>query len=225
MENEGNSKDLSLNENSNIFKLEYEYQRIEENIKYQNWKQSMIKMYGKNIKIFECKNDQILFCIYEDIQNYFQSCPICKKHICYFCSYTSSEASDISCCLTRTINTALFISGPSYIEGEYDIFYDKIWFFPGAHFLILSMRSENILFHGLASRKSKKANGLLDVAKANENCFYICMIYIIPIVLTVPFLFFQIFLIFFLFLISIPFDYKPLQYYCGVFDFQNDYFL
>ena len=96
MENESNIIDtinetIQINDNK-IFKFDYENQQLESNLNYIKWKDSNIKEYGNNAKLFKCKKCKIFFYSkYEDIIKkpyYLAPCLICKQYICYFCSYS-----------------------------------------------------------------------------------------------------------------------------------------
>ncbi len=124
MENE-NLIDNYLNEpleiiDNKIFKYDYENQQLESNLNYIKWKESNIKEYGNNAKLFKCKKCKILFYSkYEDVKKpyYSVSCPICKQYICYFClhSYIHPQEKDkIFCCYKRIINLSFLILGPLY---------------------------------------------------------------------------------------------------------------
>ena len=54
-----------FNENENgideVYKLDYDNQNFENNVKYQEWKKFMIDKYGNNIKIFNVKMIEYYF--------------------------------------------------------------------------------------------------------------------------------------------------------------------
>jgi len=107
MENERIEKINNLNETfeqNNLFKLDYAEQNIIKNNKYKLWKESILKKYGNNVKLFRCIQDKILFyASYDenvDDSIYHCRCPICKKAICYFCS--SIDILKDMCCYKRS---------------------------------------------------------------------------------------------------------------------------
>ena len=140
MENEGNISDISdtnLNKklelnDKKIFPYDYKNQKIDNNINYLEWKDSIIKEYSNDAKIFKCKRCKILFYSKkEDMIKkpyYSMPCPICNNSICYFCSCDYNCFDRIYCCRRRILNICLCISGPYYADDE--IFaYPEIFFF------------------------------------------------------------------------------------------------
>ena len=121
MENEGNENIINLNEKfeqNNIFNLDYAEQYINNNNKYKLWKESILKIYGNDAKLFRCTQDKIIFySSYDKIVDdsiYLCRCPICKKKICYFCS-SIGILKDI-CCYKRSIYYLYFKKGLSFIK-------------------------------------------------------------------------------------------------------------
>jgi len=87
-----NSSELNLDK---IFKLDYAGQKLDNNIEFQKWKQSILIKYDKDAKLFRCIEDNILFYIaYENCRKipiFKGICPICKNQICLFCSYNLND--------------------------------------------------------------------------------------------------------------------------------------
>ena len=230
MENEINIIEDNLNEklkSDNIFQLEYWNQSLKNNIKFIKWKESLFKKYNNNLKIFRCKKDKILFYpkykknIFDSFK-YFEECPICHEHICYFCSYSSSKTSYLICCYRRSINISLFICGPKYAKNN-EFVNDTSFMYPGINILFCLIRADGIFFSDMATKKSRNEKELKS-AKSGENKLYISMLYIIPILLCIPFLISNCLFIGFLYLISIPFKLLPIKYYYGIFDPKKEYF-
>ena len=221
MENENNQINCNLNEkieiNENkIFNLDYENQNLDNNINYLKWKDSIIKEYGNKTKLFKCKKCKILFySTNEEIiktSYYTNTCPKCKKHICYFC-FNYSENKYLYCCKRRVINILFFISGPNYIKDNDKIDCDNILFLiPIINIIGLSFCANNILFLSMTTSSSK------------YDPLYEYMTFLIPLVLFIPYFFIDIYHIIFIFLISIPFKFVPLKYYNGIFDSKFKYF-
>ena len=46
---------------TDIFKSDYKYQKLNNNIKFKKWKKEMLKKYGIEAKLFYCKKDNIYF--------------------------------------------------------------------------------------------------------------------------------------------------------------------
>ena len=116
MENERN--EILINLKDNIFNLEYAEQNITNNNKYKKWKESMLKIYGNDAKLFRCIQDKILFfTTYDDCNNYpaFKcKCPKCNQIICHFCS--SIDRFNLICCYKRMLYKLLFHDGLSFIK-------------------------------------------------------------------------------------------------------------
>ena len=92
---------------SNIFKPDYDYQNLENNLEYQRWHLSLINKYGNRGKLYKCSKDGILFYIPDEkaIRNNFINeglCPVCKERICYFCSKISD--SFFNCCIRKKLS-------------------------------------------------------------------------------------------------------------------------
>ena len=118
---------------SNIFKLDYINQNVNNNIHFQSWKQSMLEKYGTDAKLFRCTKNGLLFftsnleC--KKYPFYKSKCPLCHKYICYFCSKyeTNNYYHDDECCLYIRIIYMFLKDGFKYINpvGE-----DKNYFDP-----------------------------------------------------------------------------------------------
>ena len=71
MENDKN--ELINNENlmsSDVFKIEYIDQKLDNNTKFQNWKKDMRNIYGNKLKIIKCPKDIIYFCTNKNESNH-----------------------------------------------------------------------------------------------------------------------------------------------------------
>ena len=209
-----------FNENENgideVYKLDYDNQNFENNVKYQEWKKFMIDKYGNNIKIFKCKNDRILFCI-KDCElkrniSYFKECPKCKNLICYFCSYSSSEKDYIFCCLKRGISTHSNNASNLAKEDLGDNFLDFISFLiPGINFVGIFMLLSNIIYFNIATKKSKtNYNGKLKQPESEDKIKVI--LFGILLLYGLVYFFFNIFMIIFTLIITIPFKFYPIKY-------------
>ena len=237
MENDVNSINTNLNENlilenKNIFKLDYENQNLNNNINYLNWKDSIPKEYGNEAKILKCKKCKILFYSKkEDIITqkpfYLKTCPICKKYICYFCSYYYNQCynsfNDLHCCIKIALYIAFFISGPEYIKKN-EIFDSNtlIFLIPIINIMGLFTRAFNICFLYLAKKESKN-EGVLKHRDGDLFCLYKLMINLTGIILGIPYFLLDAYQILLLLFISIPFKFYPLKYYFGVLDVKMIY--
>ena len=225
MENEkdtNNFIDEKESEFNYIYYLDYVDQKIDNNINFQKWKISVLKKYGNNSKLFRCIKDKIYFYIkYENCINFpgfYVKCPICKKYICCFCSYSSYETNYIKCCLRRSISIALLIDAPNFVNNEIDHSSSNYTEFliPGFSIINIFVRINNILFCTIAKKISKDdKSGKLEISDTIENEIYDRCIYLIPLSLVVPFFIISAYILILLVFISIPFNNYPLKYYYG----------
>ena len=65
----------------NVFKPEYEGQKIKDNINFIKFKTSNLKKYGQKAKIFYCKKDKIYFYCNDSEYPYKGLCPLCYRYI------------------------------------------------------------------------------------------------------------------------------------------------
>ena len=157
------SSELNLN---NIFKIDYVNQKLDNNIEFQKWKESMLIKYGKDAKLFRCIEDNILFYItYKDCRkkpSFGGKCPICKNQICLFCSYNYKDKSDRdNCCLKRSINRAIFYNGLKYIIEIDNSYKENIKVYeltPGISLMTFIYKIICILYLDVATKKSLKNN-------------------------------------------------------------------
>ena len=101
-----NDLEFKLNQeikDPNIFKLDFRGQSYENTKGFNEWKSSIIERYGKNIRLFKCDKDQILFFSLNLPENFKHECPLCKEYICIFCSKRFKHKNSRSCCLNTTI--------------------------------------------------------------------------------------------------------------------------
>ena len=116
MENELVESNLSQNNTSRsdeVFKLDYENLKLENNTHFDNWKNEMLKKYGNDAKLFNCIYDNLYFYVpYNDCKSmpyYLRKCPVCQHKICYFCSRdTEDKYENGNCCMSRKLYYMLF---------------------------------------------------------------------------------------------------------------------
>ena len=72
--------------NSDIFKSNYENQKLDNNPDFQNWKSLMVNKYGDRGKFYECLNNNIYFYASNEDNGHEKEvfCPICKNSACNF---------------------------------------------------------------------------------------------------------------------------------------------
>jgi len=200
MENVMNLKENDFEKNENIFYLDYDAQRMDDNIEYKNWKESMLKYYGRDAKLFRCLNDKILFYIkYNDnslLYGSFIRCPICKQLICYYCSYYNKhEYSDIYCCLKSSI-VSHFYKGLKYKIGDFDLKGEfLISLIPGI-LIFATIHRVFYLMLNISSKKNKN-NRILKGSFLIENNSYYTFIRIIAFLLSIPLIILNIYFILF----------------------------
>ena len=121
----------SLNE---YFKIEYEYQNLNDNPSYIKWKKLIITLKGKDTRFVKCKKDNIIFpCTKKSLLKYpeYQSkCPVCEKDICYYCSIQVEDSYEKElCCVKRRTSCILVQNGFAFINpiGEEQDYYPLIF--------------------------------------------------------------------------------------------------
>ena len=236
MENEGNENIINLNEKfeqNNIFNLDYAEQNINNNNKYKLWKESILKIYGNDAKLFRCTQDKIIFYssydkIFDD-SIYLCRCPICKKKICYFCS-SIGILKDI-CCYKRSIYYLYFKKGLSFIKKvnkyedmhllsqDYTILFTLI---PGFNlFLIiflyidaalLKLITKDIVFDD----KGKREIYLDRYYRKGIGHFFTIPCFLMASLLSLVLFVLNFYIILFILLISVPFKLYPLKYYLAI---------
>ena len=214
-----------INQNENIYKLDYENQNIDDNINILKWKQLMLTKNNNNkhLILFKCKKDKILFYDNYYDNHYLGFCPICKKYICYFCSfYNKSKNSDLICCLKRLINTRFFIYGPKYTKrNDLCSCFSIGLFIPGFSIILIGMYIIINISEGVAREKSKKSQ-VLESTYLEEKSVFIFTEILMPFVLLIPFFILNTYFILIIIIISIPLKLIPLKYILGVFDAKED---
>jgi len=236
MENERIEKINNLNETfeqNNIFKLDYAEQNIIKNNKYKLWKESILKKYGNNVKLFRCIQDKILFyASYDenvDDSIYHCRCPICKKAICYFCS--SIDILKDMCCYKRSIYDLYFKKGLSFIEKvdkyediqhisqDYTILCMLI---PGLNlflniFLYIDAALLRLITKDIVINDSGNREIYIDrYYRKGFGYFFTIPCFFMVILLSLVFFVLNFYIILFILLTSIPFKLYPLKYFLGI---------
>ena len=202
MENEGNENIINLNEEFEqniIFNLDYPEQNITNNKKYKLWKESILKIYGDDAKLFRCINDKIIFYSSNDnnIEDsiYLCKCPICKKIICYFCSRI--DILNNMCCYKRSIYDLYFKNGFSFIK--------KVKKYEDMHYI---SEDYTILLKREVYLDRYYRNGY--------GYFFAIPCFLMVFLFSVVFFALNFYIILFIILISIPFKLYPLKYYLAI---------
>ena len=214
------------NQYENVFRFDYDSQKMNDNINLLKWKKSILKKNNndRNLKLFKCQEDKIFF-YNSNKDNYLGLCPICGKNICYFClfPYKDNKKSDIICCLKRLFHVCFFINGPNYIKRNNVFTSFAICFLIPGFNIFMGGNYLTLIINDIANQKKKKINHVLESQFYEEKYYFIFPLFMY-FVLVIPFFFLNAFFILGLILISIPFKFIPLKYYLGVFDIKDDSF-
>lgn len=220
-----------------FFNYDYDNQKMDNNIKFQEWKNSMIKKYGNDAKLFKCQRDKLYFySSYKDcisLPCYRNKCPQCDKYICHFCSFPGTNER-IRCCFKKAIGEQLFYYGLKYIKliDKNDVEIKKIsnnykmlfTLIPGINFFLIYY---SIMSNCLFQLKLKNAKGNEELREIYDDKFFgnkciFIISFLASILLFIPLIIYNIFFVVLLILISIPFKFYPLKYLFGFFD--GDYY-
>ena len=221
MEVDVNKQSLNVQQ-SNMFKLDYEGQNLK-NVQFIRWKNEMLKIYGKNAKLFECKNENIFFYVSEKesktIPIYLKECPSCNKSICYFCSRVIKKDNDIGkCCIKRRINYLIYVSG--FEDFDYLKSMKFILYIPFLNLLFLIHFFSSLLLYRLND-------------KASDNIYYpsmyqdhfknyclrqltIAINIAFGTIITICFTILSLYFMSFIFVISIIFNQYPPKYIISI---------
>jgi hypothetical protein len=215
---------IANNHTSTVFNLEYIGQNLNDNIEYQKWKKLMKKEYGNNSKQFKCNKDKILFYssyndYIEDYYIYKSKCPVCNKYICYFCSYNGDKY--FSCCIKNSILKTFLYCGPKNASEPFD--YSNLFLLiPILNILTIILFFIGALYIRLILEKSKNNNKeelkqYVVTEEGTKKNLNLIIIFLIDILLSVPFIIIYNYFIILLIIISIPFKFVPLKYFLGAF--------
>ena len=184
-----------------------------------------LKKYTITPKLFKCKKDKIIF--YDktniNLNNNCIQCPLCKKFICYYCSYPNAVNNDgvAFCCFRRAYFELFSISEYRNIAYNYNcknILRNFFYFIPGFNLLFTVSRVFSLLFFELATKKSKEhVNGQLNGPKIQYNKYYVVTILIIYFLLCIPLLIYNTFFIILIIIISIPLKFLPIKYLLAIY--------
>ena len=235
MENEENKCELLVKTSEDLnraFKLDYEGQSIENNNKFEKWKQLMLTKYGNDAKLFKRLKDNIYF--YSSNRDYFNNinfyqskCPICNNPICYYCSRYCRDCyfENASCCLKRKIkyiilkDTSVYINPTNEETRKYFKKYLIIFLIPIVNFLYFVARIQCSFFYKLAMKNSKlEEHGYLTtyVNHLDKKDLFITINIIFTSFLVIPYFIMHIYIILFILLISFPFKLIPLKSIIGI---------
>jgi len=206
MENDG--KEILLNNdkkndelNINIFNIDYENQKLENNINFNKWKESMSNKYNGKGKIYRCSFANHYF--YGEQKDYGILCPSCNKLICIFCLNPIINSWNAKCCTKRKLYLMHF-NGKRYLNpDERNHFYDSeneyiIFIIPGINFIFLIGIFLNAFFYKIVRKNYDAKNYDLTYESflRRKDKFYwalnIAINGITSLILVIPFLIFNI---------------------------------
>ena len=234
MENDKN--DINNNEkliSTDIYKIEFSGQKLDNNNKFLNWKKDMINLYGNNLKLIKCKKDNIYFCIEEkkinhddeDIYIYRYKCPLCNKYICPDCQKAFSR-NDEDCCIKGRIKTIIF-EGPKFGVDIFEQWIEYLLLIPFISFIYIIGGVLNSLFFQLLKPVTYKEEHEFSQRYSYHFkdksiitfllLFGIKVLFALAIMVSFcPFVILDGIITIFIILISIPFKFYPLKYVLGM---------
>lgn len=224
-----------------IFKTDYKNQKLEDNINFQKFKQTMLSKNDNKGRIFYCKNEDIYFYYNDSKYPYYHGiCPSCNRQICYFCKKVNKYTYDLCCYKKRihyifSVDAHIFFKFPKCGVHDYNYqptFKDNllfaiipianlIFFAGGIHTAIYKLDTK-IEFKD--SYKNNDYDDYLNLEEYTKGCddhwdiFLLIVILDVSatIILSIPYLFLDIAFTILIFLISIPFNFYPVKYIYGI---------
>ena len=206
MENDG--KEILLNNdkkndelNINIFNIDYENQKLENNINFNKWKETMNNKYNGKGNIYKCPFANHYF--YGEQKDYGILCPSCNKPICIFCLNPIVDAWYAKCCTKRKL-CIMHYKGKEYTNpDERNNFYDSeyetiIFIIPGISLIFLVGIFFNAFFYKIVRKNYDEKNYDLTYESflRRRNDYYwalnIAINGITSLILVIPFLIFNI---------------------------------
>ena len=197
----------------NIFKLDYKDQSLKSNSLFNAWKNKMLLKYGRDAKLFKCKNENLFFYVpYQEYKNKFffsGKCPSCNTSLCYFCFKKASR----NCCITIRTYYIFFEDTIDSIENDnkkFCIEFLKFLIPISSLFLIIGIFAK-IWYYTLQRKDDDKT-----YFKDKDIYWASILIYgLTAIILSIIFMFFDIYLKIILLFISLFSKCYPIKYYIG----------
>ena len=234
MENEQEQNNFDDNNgmlNSNFFRPEYENQKVDNNLMFLKWNQSMKNMYGNNCVFLYCSEDNIYFHStneeYKQYPIYQVSCPICHQDICFYCHRNAPDdfKENGTCCLQRKIKCMFnqdcyrYIK-PIYNEPDINTYKEAFISFivPVFHIFTLMAQIQGIFFYKLWIKPERTLNHKY-VRYYQHIGVYDSVLFInigIAILLVIPLFFIHLYFIIAMIIISLPFKFVPLKCLLGI---------
>ena len=161
MENDGKElflpKDKKDLNNSNVYNLDFENQKIENNANFNKWKELMNELYREQRKIYKCPFKNHYICV--EPNDEIIKCPSCNKEICLFCLNEFTNSWYRRCCSKRKL-AIMHANGIDYSNLEdrrnsnyYDSEIETIMFFiPGISLIFLIGIFDNAFFYKIVRK-------------------------------------------------------------------------
>ena len=214
------------------FKLDFPEQKLKGNRKFEEFKNRKLKEYGKDAKLFFCKNDNIYFYVHIDnckiFPFFYEQCPLCESYICYFCGRNTDYAIDQiknegNCCIKLRLYYLLFYFG---LESSKDNFVGVsiVLFFPLICFCFYTSFFIYSFFLGLLLTNKK----LPDIVKLYDSryldyysdgaCRSLITIiaFLTEFFLLISFTLYDIYFKIILIIISFFTNFRPYKYFVGI---------
>ena len=225
---------IEENNKFEIFRPEYENQKIKNNQNFINWENSIFKKYGNDAKLFKCTEDEIYFytsnkdCM--DYPFYACRCPQCNYFVCYYCLGRTDQDDAVfgQCCLRRRLYYLFHYDALEYIKpnkiwneekpSELEGFELLLFLIPFINMVYTIGAISALLFYKMQFYKGEKCTWYENRIKNNVATFLTFFVVnaLFAVVLSIPFFFFNIFILLILWIISIPFKLIPLKFVAGV---------
>ena len=220
---------IDKNNKFEIFRPEYENQKIKNNQNFINWENSIFKKYGNDAKLFKCTKDKIYFytsnkdCM--DYPFYACRCPVCNYFICYYClGRTDHDHAEFGqCCIRRRLYYSFHYDGLELLKpnesGDNDEVFALLLFIIPFISMVFSIGAISaLLFYKMEFYDGNRFYCYEGRIKNNAITFatFFVLNLLFAVVLSIPFFFLNIFVLIVLWLISIPFKLIPVKFVAGV---------
>ena len=209
---ESNLKDNNSNYSENIFKLDYKGQSLKSNLIFDSWKNKMLLKYGRDAKLFKCKEENLYF--YTSYQEYKEfyigKCPSCDEPKCYFCFNGSSD----DCCVIKITYYTFFFDAKKFIKQiNYNYCIEFLKFLIPIYSIFLSIGIITKNYYYILSRKYDRTKFYF----IDNGIYWTAVIIngLTAFLLSITYIFYDIYFKIFLLFISIFFKCKPIKYYIG----------
>ena len=199
-----------------------------DNPEYKQWEIAQFDKLGKDIVLYKCKNDNIIFYgpigPFENEKILYEcQCPKCKMYICHFCLLPQEVAIfNGSCCVPRRLSY-LFLYASKYFFGKNDFTLKNYYSFliPFYSIICFIIGIQKVLFFHLKMKNDDSPHldyedYLMDKSFQIPYWIIVCNIFLFVLFIMLPFLILDIYITIFLLIISIPFKNSPIRSVVGM---------